>query len=84
MGERGKELILATIGIAQCRFDLLPITDVPGDLGGSNHAPRVVADRRDGQRDVQAPPVLRHAHGFEMIDSIALPDLFKNLALLLP
>ena len=53
------------------RFRLLERRDIARDLRGADDRAGVVADRRDGQRDVERPAVLGDPHGLEMLDALA-------------
>ena len=44
--------------------------------------PDVVAHRRDGQRDVEPPSILRHAHGLEVVDAFAAPQPRQDVVFL--
>src|SRR5256714_1570197 len=88
VAEHREEVVLGAIrrlGLLeqQNTLDLgvLPIGDVPRDLGGADDRSPGVADRRYGQRDVQPPPVLRLTHGLEVIDDLAAPDAGQDVVL---
>jgi hypothetical protein len=57
-------------------FPLLALSgrDVARDLGGADDSPRPIADGRHGQRDVDLPPVLRHANRLEVVDALAASE----------
>ena len=66
--ERGAKAFLAFV---QDRLHLLAFCDVTGNGGDADDLARVVADRRDHERDVDLPPVFAPAPGFELPDAIA-------------
>ena len=67
-------------------FCLLQGGNVARDLRRADNPARVIPHRRDRQRDVEATPVLGHAHGLEVFDAFAPPQpgqdvVFLRLAL---
>src|SRR5690606_30865990 len=52
------------------------------DLRYPDDAAGLVADRRDGQRDVEPPAVFREPYGLEVLDASPGPDSREDLVLL--
>ena len=53
-----------------------------GDLEVLMMRPLRVPNWRTGQRDINLPAILRHAHGFEVFDRLATPNTLEDLLLL--
>ncbi len=62
--------------------DCLMRRDIPGDLGCADDRAGVVAYRRDGQRDVDAPAILGDPHRLEVLDPLALSQPSQDLVFL--
>src|SRR4029079_17883254 len=63
-------------------FGALFFRDVARDLRGADDLAALVVERRDGERNIDAPPVLGDAHRFKMIDVLAARDLPQDRPLL--
>ena len=70
------------LALAELAFGFLAIGDVAGDLRCADDAPRAVAHRRDGQRNVQETAVLPPANGLIMVDTLAAPYAREDPGLL--
>ena len=83
--DRGKRVLHPVVELAQQQslplLARLALGDVARDLGGADHVPGAVADRRHGQRDEQPPPALGHPHGVEMLDPLAAPHAGEDRVL---
>ena len=60
------------------RLGPLAVGDVAGDLRGPDDRAVGVADRRDGERDVDDAPVLGDALGLEVLDPLAPADALQD------
>ena len=60
------------------RLGALALGDVPGDLRRPDDRAVGIADRRDAERDVDDPPVLREPLGLEVADALAPPDTLQD------
>ena len=70
---------LPLLGLAvQRRLGSLALGDVAGDLRGADDVACGGADRRDGERHVDALAVLVHTHRLEILDPFAAADLPEN------
>src|SRR5262245_11234590 len=61
---------------------LLALRDIAADLRCPDYFSRRVAQRGDGERDVDAAAVLRHAHGLVVPDALAALQSGEYLLLL--
>ena len=66
-----EELVLDPVGLAEHLARAFLERDVARDLRGADHAAAAIVDRRDRERDVDAPAVLREPHGLEVTDALA-------------
>ena len=64
------------------RISLFSIADIAGDLGGTDYLAAAIADRRNGQGDVDERAVLASTHCFVGLDVLAALDAFQDLLLL--
>src|SRR5205807_80213 len=83
--EHGNELVLADIGLAQLAdqrvqlgVEALALGDVARDLRGADDAALRIANRRDRERDVDQPAILRAAHGLEVVHRLAAAHLGEH------
>ena len=60
----------------------LPLGGIAGYFRGSDHVSGIVSDRRDGERNVDLPPVFVPPHGFIVFKRFASPDSFEDPRLL--
>src|ERR1700736_4109101 len=77
-----RQLLEAFLTVTQARLGLFALRDVPGDFGGANDPTVAVPDGRDGQRDVDEPPVLPAAYGLKVADALAALQPGEDLSLL--
>src|SRR6185295_18975383 len=56
--------------------------DVPRDLRSANNPSRLIAHRRDGQRNLDRPAVLSDADCFEVFDPLATTKTGENVIFL--
>ena len=68
--------------IGDSRLRALPLGDVARDLRRANHPSVLVANRRDGERDVEQRAVLALPHGLEVIDALVTPDSREHFVFL--
>ena len=85
VAEHGEELVLAAVALAELvglapQRLLRPFArgDVAVDPGGSDHPAAGVADRREGQGNVDPLAVLVHADRLERLDLDPLPELLEH------
>jgi hypothetical protein len=64
--------------LPQRLFGALLFGDVAGDLGRANDLTGGVPDRRDGERDVDLPGVLRDPDSFKVLNAVPSPDSVDN------
>src|ERR1700687_5596891 len=67
--------------LAECRFRALTLNDVARNLRRARHC-RIVAYRRDGQRDRNLRAIVRQTHGLEMRHALAAPYTLEQVVLL--
>ena len=86
VAEHGEELVLAAVGLhellrpePQLLLGPLAVGDVAVDAGGSDQPSTRVADRREGQRDVEALATPANADGLERLD-LDPRRIFSNTA----
>jgi hypothetical protein len=63
-------------------LNTLPLGDIAGYFRGSDHVSGIVSERRDGERNVDLPPVFVPPHGFIVFKRFASPDSFEDPRLL--
>src|SRR6185295_19576796 len=78
VAEHGQELVLAPAGLAERRLGPFAIGDVAVDPRRPHEATHRVADRREGEGDVEPLAVLAHPRGLEGLDPLALPKLLED------
>ena len=80
--EDGQELVLAAVGVAERRFGPLAVRDVRATFEAPtilSSAPRI----GDTVMDTSiSPAVLRHAHGFEVLDALTPAQALEDRWLL--
>jgi hypothetical protein len=54
------------------------LRDVSPHFGGSNHAAHGVFHRRNSQRNIDPRAILAQQYSFEVVHSVASPQLLKN------
>src|SRR5579872_4493248 len=71
------------VRLAQQRFGLLAVRDVARDLGRADDRSGLVADRRYGERDLDAATVFPDPSGLEVLDALAPAQCREDSLLLL-
>jgi hypothetical protein len=94
--KRGQEFVLAAIDLRQVGgqlpqvvveplalgLRLLALADIPGDLRCADDVARIVLDRRDRERNLDAPPVFATPLGLEVVDPLSRLEARDDLLFL--
>jgi hypothetical protein len=82
MSQERNELILASVRVTKRFLHSLSVRNVTGDFRGADNLARAVANRRDGQGNIDSAALLGDAHRVEMLDPITPDNACKNFSLL--
>ena len=62
-------------------FRLLTLADIAANLGSADHFCRLIAQWRNGERDVDPPPILGDADRLIVLDALAAPKPSEDVLL---
>jgi hypothetical protein len=82
VGKQREKLDPVPVRISQLAFQAVFLGDVARDLRRSHNLAIGVANRRNGERDIEQPAILRLSHRLEALDALAATQALENDVLL--